>query len=206
MGMIGSTEIRVAMKLTLAFQLIYSLKQCLPFPCLYVRIRILAIETSPSNRATLPSITRISSSPSFMNRSRLAHKSSSEFFFWKPRFRKRETPKNGARGSGSSTCFSCRKSYQVTSFWRQLFLVPCQSCVLWADLSNTSRNGKFIGIPTKTFVHVAVAENIWQQCSELVDNLAPMRRLLTGSQKTKISLNLKLLLGRVLATQAENRF
>ena len=33
--------------------------------------------------------------------SRLAHKSSAEFFFWK-RFRKRETPKNRARGSRSS--------------------------------------------------------------------------------------------------------
>ena len=124
------------------------------------------------------------------------------FFFWK-----RETPKNRARGSGSSTCFSCRKSHQVTSFWRELFLVPCQSCVLWADLSNTFRvTESLVGIPTKTFVHVAVAENIWQQCSELVDNLALMRRFSTGSQKTKTSQNLKLLLGRVLAAQAENRF
>ena len=79
-------------------------------------------------------------------------------------------------------------------------------CLVGGSVKHFSRNGKFIGIPIKTFVHVAVAENIWQQCSELVDNLALMRRFLTGSQKTKTSLNLKLLLGRVLAAQAENRF
>ena len=81
-------------------------------------------------------------------------------------------------------------------------------CLVGGSVNHFSRNGngKFVSIPTKTFVHVAVAENIWQQCSELVDNLALMRRLLTGSQKMKTSLNLKLLLGRVLAAQAENRF
>ena len=79
-------------------------------------------------------------------------------------------------------------------------------CLVGGSVKHFSGNGKFIGIPTKTFVHVAVAENIWQQCSALVDNLALMRRFLTGSQKTKTSLNLKLLLGRVLAAQAENRF
>jgi len=79
-------------------------------------------------------------------------------------------------------------------------------CLVGGSVKHFSRNGKFTGIPTKTFVHVAVAENIWQQSSELVDNLALMRRFLTGSQKTKTSLNLKLLLGRVLAAQAENRF
>ena len=79
-------------------------------------------------------------------------------------------------------------------------------CLVGRSVKHFPRNGKIIGTPTKTFVHVAVAENIWQQCSELVDNLALMRRLLTGSQKTKTSLNLKLLLGRVLAAQAENRF
>ena len=78
-------------------------------------------------------------------------------------------------------------------------------CLVGGSVKHFPRNGKIIGTPTKTFVHVAVAENIWQQCSELVDNLALMRRLLTGSQKTKTSLNLKLLLGRVLAAQAENR-
>jgi len=79
-------------------------------------------------------------------------------------------------------------------------------CLVGGSVKHFSRNGKFIGIPTETFVHVAVAENIWQQCSELVNNLALMRRFLTGSQNTKTSLNLKLLLGRVLAAQAENRF
>ena len=78
-------------------------------------------------------------------------------------------------------------------------------CLVGGSVKYFSRNGKFIGIPTKTFVHVAVADNIWQQCSELVDNLA-LTRLLTGSQKMKTSLNLKLVLGRVLAAQAENRF
>ena len=43
-------------------------------------------------------------------------------------------------------------------------------CLVGGSVKHFSRNGKFIGIPTKTFVHVAVAENIWQQCSELVDN------------------------------------
>jgi len=79
-------------------------------------------------------------------------------------------------------------------------------CLVGGSVKHFPRNGKIIGTPSKTFVHVAVAENIWQQCSELVDNLVLMRRLLTGSQKMKTSLNLKLLLGRVLAAQAENCF
>ena len=76
-----------------------------------------------------------------INRIRLAHKSSSEFlcfFFLEARFRKRETPKNRARGSGSSTCFSCRKPHQVTSFWRELFLVPCQSCLVGRSVKHLS--------------------------------------------------------------------
>ena len=77
-------------------------------------------------------------------------------------------------------------------------------CLVGGSVKHLSRNGKFIGIPTKTFVHVAVAENIWQQCSELVDNLALMRRFLTGSQKTKTSANLKLLLGRIGSASGES--
>ena len=79
-------------------------------------------------------------------------------------------------------------------------------CLVGGSVKHFPRNGKIIGTPNTTFVHVAVAENIWQQCRELVYNLALMRRYLTGSQKTKTSLNLKLLLGRVLAAQVENRF
>ena len=48
--------------------------------------------------------------------------------------------------------------------------------------------------PTKTFARVAVAEDICQQCSKLVDNLALRRRLFTGLQKKKTYLNLELLL------------
>ena len=60
-------------------------------------------------------------------------------------------------------------------------------CLVGGSVKHFPRNRKIIGTPTKTFVHVTTAENIWQQCSELVDNLALMRRLLTGSQKTKTS-------------------
>ena len=50
-------------------------------------------------------------------------------------------------------------------------------CLLGRSVKHFSRNGKLVGTPTKMFVHVAVAENIWQQCSELVDNLVLIRRL-----------------------------
>ena len=33
-------------------------------------------------------------------------------------------------------------------------------CLVGGFVKHFSRNGKFIGIPIKTFVHVAVAENI----------------------------------------------
>ena len=57
--------------------------------------------------------------------------------------------------------------------------------------------------PTKTFVRVAAPENIFLQCSGLVDNPALRRRCFSGSQKTKTCLNLELLLGSVLQLQVE---
>ena len=77
----------------------------------------------------------------------------------------------------------------MTSFWRgTIFGTVSVVCLVGGSVKHFSRNGKVIGTPTKTLVHVAVAENIWQQGRELVDNLALMRRFLTGSQKTKTSL------------------
>ena len=39
-------------------------------------------------------------------------------------------------------------------------------CLVGGSVKHFLRNGKIIGTPTKTFVHVAVAENIWQQYSD----------------------------------------
>ena len=39
--------------------------------------------------------------------------------------------------------------------------------------------------PTKTFIRVAVPENICLQCGKLVDNPALRRKLFSGKQKTK---------------------
>ena len=52
--------------------------------------------------------------------------------------------------------------------------------------------------PTKCFVRVAVPENICLQCGGSVENAALRRRLFSGSDKTKTSRNLELLLGDVI--------
>ena len=51
--------------------------------------------------------------------------------------------------------------------------------------------------PTKTFIRVAVPENICLQCGKLVDNPALRRKLFSGKQKTKTCQSLELLLGDV---------
>ena len=51
--------------------------------------------------------------------------------------------------------------------------------------------------PTKTFIRVAVPENIYLQCGMLVDNPELRRKLLSGKQKTKTCQSLELLLGDV---------
>ena len=51
--------------------------------------------------------------------------------------------------------------------------------------------------PTKTFIRVAVPENICLQCGKLVDNPALRRKLFSGKQKTKTCQSLDLLLGDV---------
>ena len=51
--------------------------------------------------------------------------------------------------------------------------------------------------PTKTFIRVAVPENICLLCGILVDNPALRRKLLSGKQKTKTCQSLELLLGDV---------
>ena len=51
--------------------------------------------------------------------------------------------------------------------------------------------------PTKTFIRVAVPENIYLQCGKLVENPALRRKLFSGKQKTKTCQSLELLLGDV---------
>ena len=48
--------------------------------------------------------------------------------------------------------------------------------------------------PTKTFIRVAVLENICLHCGKLVDNPALQRKLFSGKQKTKTCQSLELLL------------
>ena len=51
--------------------------------------------------------------------------------------------------------------------------------------------------PTKTFIRVAVPENICLQCGKLIENPALRRKLFSGKQKTKTCQSLELLLGDV---------
>ena len=51
--------------------------------------------------------------------------------------------------------------------------------------------------PTKTFIQVAVPENICLQCGKLVDNPALRRKVFSGKQKTKTCQSLEVLLGDV---------
>ena len=59
--------------------------------------------------------------------SRLAHKTSPIFSSSAKREREiflRLLRHESERESGGSTCFHCRKSHQVTAFWRELFASP----------------------------------------------------------------------------------
>ena len=51
--------------------------------------------------------------------------------------------------------------------------------------------------PTKTYIRVAVLENICLQCGKLVDNPAFWRKVFSGKQKTKTCQSLEVLLGDV---------
>ena len=57
--------------------------------------------------------------------------------------------------------------------------------------------------PTKTFIRVAVPENICLQCGKLIENPALRRKLFSGKQKTKTCQSLELLLGDVFPRDNE---
>ena len=122
----------------------------------------------------------------FRVQARLAHK----WRFWAySKCEARASQVKRAKAHEWATCFPCRVSHQVMSFWCELLqALPVNQSKYFSHLAKLI-NGLVMEeetTPTRPFVRVAVPENICLLCSKLVENPALRRKLFSSKRRPKL--------------------